>query len=106
MIDKDSREYVDLSNTARAIRHITISEDLTKVRVKLLGFVRNTDRVKDAFTRDGLIHAVTERGKVLIDTPLDLNRSGFYDIPFEDPGIYTNISELGKYPAPNQAISE
>ena len=91
---------------ARLIQNINISEGLTKVRVKLLGFLRNLDLGKDAFTRNGVIHALAERSKVLIDTALDLNRLGIYDIPFESLGISTNVNELGKAPAQNQARAE
>ena len=89
-----SEEYADLTRRIRSIKRIKVSEDLTPLRAKLLGLVRRLSNVGDAYTRDALIHAVTDKGKVMIDSPLDLYKLGIRNIPFNELGMSENITGL------------
>ena len=96
--DKQSQAYSDLVKGIREKKRIKVSEDLTPLRAKLLAMVRRQPGVKDAFTRDGLIHVITIRGKVFIDSACDLYKLGIYDPSYDELGISASICGITMKP--------
>ena len=83
----DSVCIADIEKRIAEIKGIKISEDLTMIRLKLLNFVRSLETVKDAYTRDGVVHAITAKGKEKLISAVNLQKLGVQKIPLSQLGI-------------------
>ena len=94
-VDKsDSVSIANIEKRIAEIKSIKISEDLTMTRLKLLNFVRSLETVKDAYTRDGVVHAVTTKGKEKIFSAVDLQKLGVQKIPLSQLGIPKTLQDV------------
>ena len=100
---QDEAKRICPSNTAKVnelnakiteIKKVKISEDIIRPRVKLLRYVREQSGVKVAYTRDAVIHAVTNSGKVRIYSALDLHPIGVQHIPLGNLGLPQSILDI------------
>lgn len=71
--------------------NIFIGEDLTRIRSRMFKMIRQSEKVKSAYTRDGkIICVVKENDKervVTVDTPDDLFKLGYSDVDMERLGL-------------------
>ena len=81
----------DIVKSIRAKKRIKDSEDFSPLRAKVLGMVRRHSEVKNAFTKDGLMHAILNRGKVFIDSASDRYKLGICDPSHDELGISASI---------------
>lgn len=70
---------------------VFINDDLTQMRQKLFGIVRQCDGVSRANTNDGKIYCTMRSSPnarpIIVETPDDLHKLGINSIPFRDLGL-------------------
>ncbi|CAG2243329.1 unnamed protein product [Mytilus edulis] len=69
-------------------KNIFIAEDLTKLKFKLLFYIKKQTNVKSAFTKEGRIHCTLNNdSKVTIDSPDDLFKIGMDTVDYKALGL-------------------
>ena len=82
---KSLKDNQCVKDNPRLENHVSISEDLTPARRKLLTKVRETERVEFAYVKDGAILAKLRRGPfVRVEDPDDLFKLGIEDVNYRD----------------------
>lgn len=71
---------------------VYVNDDLTQMRQKLFGIVRQCDRVARASTKDGKIYCNMRGGQpndrpIMVETPDDLYKLDIDPIPFRELGL-------------------
>ena len=94
MVIRQNREDWDAKNKFDLLSQLHIDEDLTPRRAKLVKVVKSVPGVKKVYTRNAVIHAIREQGKVKLYSANDLYKIGVHVIPFDELDIPQRIVDM------------